>query len=141
MNRKFWLVDVLLLVSFNFAEAQQTKVYRGGVLGPPGRLDNRLAIKGLRDGLKKAGYLEGQNLLLNMPNVKTYDELRLIAKGYVEKKTDVVVTHGGTATSIAKEATKEIPIVFLWGIPDPVQSGLVKSVARPDTNITGSSSF
>jgi putative ABC transport system substrate-binding protein len=112
-----------------------------GVLGPPGSLDERLAIKGLRDGLKEAGYVEGQNLLLNMPNVKTYDELRLIVKGYVEKKADIIVTHGGTATSIAKEATKEIPIVFIWGISDPVQSGFVKSVARPETNITGLSSF
>ena len=76
--RNLLLLPVLLLISLNFAEAQQTKVYSAGVLGPPGRLDERLAIKGLRDGLKEAGYLEGQNLLLNMPNVKTYDELRLI---------------------------------------------------------------
>jgi ABC-type uncharacterized transport system substrate-binding protein len=141
MNRMLWLLLVLLLSSFNHASAQQPKVYRAGVLGPPGRLDQRLAIKGLLDGLKEAGYVEGQNLLLNMPNVKTYDELRLIAKGYAEKKVDIIITHGGTATGIAKEATKEIPIVFIWGISDPVQSGFVKSVARPETNITGLSSF
>jgi putative ABC transport system substrate-binding protein len=121
MNRKLWLLAVLLLTSFNLAQAQQPKVYRAGVLGPPGRLDQRLAIKGLLDGLKEAGYVEGQNLLLNTPNVKTYDELRLIAKGYVQKKVDIIITHGGTATGIAKEATKEIPIVFITGISDPVQ--------------------
>jgi hypothetical protein len=38
--------------------------------------------------------VEGRNLLLNMLNVKTYDELRAIVKGYVEKRSDVIVTHG-----------------------------------------------
>ena len=137
----FWLLTTFFLVTASIAAAQQPKVYRAGVLGPPGRLDGRLAIKGLRDGLKEAGYVEGQNLLLNMPNVKTYDELRLIAKAYVQEKVDIIITHGGTATGIAKEATKEIPIVFITGISDPVQSGFVKSVARPETNITGLSSF
>jgi putative ABC transport system substrate-binding protein len=74
---------------------------------------------------------------LNIPNVKTYDELRPIAKGYVEGKVDVIVTTSGTATEIANRTTKEIPIVFIWGVADPVESGLVKSLARPDTNVTG----
>jgi putative tryptophan/tyrosine transport system substrate-binding protein len=78
---------------------------------------------------------------LDIPNVKTYDELRPIAERYVEKKAEIIVTHGGTATAIANEATKEIPIVFIWGIADPGQSGFIKSVARPETNITGLSSF
>ena len=50
---------------------------------------------------------------------------------------DVIVTNGGTATEIANRITKEIPVVFIWGVTDPVESGLVKSLARPDTNVTG----
>src|SRR4029453_2708539 len=46
----------------------------------------------------------------------------------------VIVTVGGTITRIAKELTPEIPIVFF---AEPLASGLVKSVARPDTNVTG----
>jgi putative tryptophan/tyrosine transport system substrate-binding protein len=38
---------------------------------------------------------------------------------------------------IANRTTKEIPVVFIWGVTDPVESGLVKSLARPDTNVTG----
>ena len=134
------LCVALLALSFP-ADAQQGRVYRVGVLAPPGKVEERAHIKGLRDGLKEAGYQEGKNLLLDMPTVKTYDELRPIARSYAEKKVNIIVTQGGTATGIAKEATREIPIVFIWGVSDPVQAGLVKSVARPETNITGVSSF
>ena len=137
MNRTLWLL-LVLLTSCNLAEAQRQKGLSRGGTWASWKAKRRLAIKGLRDGLKEAGYVERQNLLLNIPNAgKTYDELRLIAKGYVQEKVDFIITHGGTATGIAKEATKEIPIVFVTGISDPVQSGLVKSVARPETNITG----
>jgi putative ABC transport system substrate-binding protein len=135
------LLATALLPTFFPADAQQGRIYRVGVLAPPGKVEERLHVKGLRDGLKEGGYLEGKNLLLDMPNVKTYDELHPIAKGYAEKKVNIIVTQGGTATGIAKEATKEIPIVFIWGVPDPVQAGLVKSWARPETNITGLTSF
>src|SRR5262245_28382384 len=131
-----WLLTFLFLATVTFAEAQQGKVFRVGVLGP-GKVEERPHIRGLRDGLKDAGYIDGKNLQLNIPEVKTYDELRPIANRYVEEKIDVIVTDGGTATGIAKEATKEIPIIFIWGVPDPVGAGVVKSLARPETNITG----
>ena len=51
------------------------------------------------------------------------------------------MTYGGTATGIARDATKEIPIIFIWGLSDPVRMGFVKSLARPQTNITGLSSL
>jgi len=116
------------------AEAQQQKVYRAGVLtiGSP----DIASMKGLRDGLKEAGYVEGKNLILDAPAIETIDELRPIAKAYIEKKFDVIVATGSTAPLIARELTLEIPIVFVGG-SDPVGSGLVKSAARPETNITG----
>ena len=115
-------------------EAQQQKVYRAGVLmlGSP----DIAAMKGLRDGLKEAGYVEGKNLILDAPAIETIDELRPIAKAFIEKKFDVIVASGATAPLIARELTREIPIVFV-GASDPVGSGLVKSAARPETNITG----
>ena len=70
------------------------------------------------------------------PAMETIDELRPIAKAYIEKKFDVIVAIGATAPLIARELTQEIPIVFV-GASDPVGSGLVKSVARPEANITG----
>ena len=116
------------------AEAQQSKVYRVGVLyiGAPVAPE----LKGLRDGLKEAGYVEGKNLLIEVSGSKTYEELGPAAKLYRDKKSDVIVTFGSTATNVAKQTTQEIPIVFLYG-QDPVQQGFVKSMARPGTNLTG----
>ena len=94
------------------------------------------AMKGVRDGLKEAGYVEGKNLILDAPAMDTVDELRPIAKAYIEKKFDVIVAMGATAPLIARELTQEIPIVFV-GASNPLGSGLVKSVARPEANVTG----
>ena len=139
MKKKITVLTLcVMLLAFSVStEAQQGTIYRIGVLAASGKAEERLEIKGLRAGLAEAGYVEGKNLQLNIPNVKTYDELRPIAKGYVERKVDVIVTNGGTATEIANRTTKEIPVVFIWGVTDPVESGLVKSLARPDTNVTG----
>jgi putative tryptophan/tyrosine transport system substrate-binding protein len=132
------LVVVVLFDLGVIAEAQQpAKVYRVGVLGAPGRLEERPELKGLRDGLRETGYIEGKNLQLNIPNVKTYDEVPAIAKDYVKERVDAIVTTSGTPTLIARDATKEIPVIFIWGVGDPIGSGLVKSLARPEGNITG----
>jgi putative ABC transport system substrate-binding protein len=138
MNKKIvvFVLTSIILIAVHQAQAQQPKVYRVGVLGPAG-IEARPNLKGLRDGLRKAGYIEGKNLQLNIPNVKTYDELRPIAKEYVDKRVDAIVTAGGTATFIARDATKVIPIIFISGVGDPLGSGLVKSLARPEANITG----
>jgi ABC-type uncharacterized transport system substrate-binding protein len=134
MKSKFllWLLATFLLTTVSIAAAQEAKVYRVGVL----TIADSPALKGLRDGLREAGYVERKNLVLNIPLKKTYDELRSVAKLYKEQKVDAIVTLGGTSTGIAKEATREIPIVFLYA-GDPVGSGLVKSLARPEANLTG----
>ena len=133
-------VGLLLGVLSSRIDAQQSSAFKVGVLGP-GKLEDRPQIKGLRAGLREAGYLDSKNIKLNIAQVKTYDELRPIVKGYLENRTDAIVTYGGTATGIAREATKQIPIIFIWGLSDPVGMGFVKSLARPDTNITGLSSL
>jgi putative tryptophan/tyrosine transport system substrate-binding protein len=142
MNKNvFGIALAVMLVGFTGrVEAQQSRIYRVGVLGPE-KLQDRLQIKGLRAGLKEAGYIENKNLELNIADVKIYDELRPIVKSYLENRTDAIVTYGGTATGIAREATKEIPIIFIWGLADPVRMGFIKSLARPGTNITGLSSL
>ena len=124
----------LVLASAHIADAQQ-RIYRVGVLqaGSPDVPE----LKGLRDGIKGAGYIEGKNLIMDIPATEqSIDQLRSQAKEYIEKKADVMVGIGGTTILIAKELTQEVPLVFL-GAADPVLSGLVKSAARPEANITG----
>jgi putative tryptophan/tyrosine transport system substrate-binding protein len=122
------------IVSLHIVEAQQqTRVYRIGVLTL--HTEDRPHLHGLRDGLKKAGYIEGKNLLLNMMQATNAEKLRSIAKGYAEEKMDIIVTTGNVETVIAKEVWS-IPIIFMPA-GEPVQSGFVKSLARPRANITG----
>jgi putative ABC transport system substrate-binding protein len=110
MNRKLlWRIIFLLLAVGTLAEAQQGKVYHVGVL----TLGDNLSLKGFRDGLKNAGYVEGKNLVLDISIKQNYDELRPIAKAYVEKKFDAIVGIGSTAPLLAKELTEDIPIIFV----------------------------
>jgi len=66
VNRKIvgFVAAAAILVSPGLGEAQQAKIYRVGVLAPPGKVEEHLQIKGLRDGLREAGYLEDKNLQL-----------------------------------------------------------------------------
>jgi ABC-type uncharacterized transport system substrate-binding protein len=135
MNKKlFILLAGLTLVWVQLADAQQYKVYHVGVLllGSPDVPE----VQGLRDGPKESGYVEGKNLILDIAPKQAYEELRPIAKSYIQKKFDVIVALGASAPLIAKELTQQIPIVFV-GATDPVESGLVKSIARPEANVTG----
>jgi len=142
MNRKIVVVTLaaFILCAVNLVQGQQAGTYRVGTLFPPGS-QGRPELRGLREGLKEVGYIEGKNLLLEITANKTYDELRQVAKSYSGKKVDAIITIGGIATGIAKEATKKIPIVFIWGVEDPVEVGFIKSLARPETNITGLTSM
>ena len=127
------LCAMLFALCFS-AEAQQAKVYRVGVLVVGGA--DIPQIKGLRDAMKDYGYIEGKNLDLEVSAKENYDAYRPLIKSYKEKNVDVLVTIGGTATIVVKDIAPEIPAVFSFG-SDPVQAGLIKSIARPDSNLTG----
>jgi len=76
-------------------------------------LTDRPHIRGLRDGLKKAGYMEGKKLSLTIPDGKSPHSLRAAANTYVGDGHDVIVATGTSEAKIAAEMTREIPIVFL----------------------------
>jgi putative tryptophan/tyrosine transport system substrate-binding protein len=127
------LCAMLFALCFS-AEAQQAKVYRVGVLVVGGA--DIPQINGLRDAMKDYGYIEGKNLDLEVSAKENYDAYRPLIKSYKEKNVDVLVTIGGTATIVVKDIAPEMPAVFSFG-SDPVQAGLIKSIARPDSNLTG----
>jgi len=90
----------------------------------------------LREGLRKSGYIEGQNLLFDFRSAEgKLDLLPTLAAEFVALKVDVIVALYTPCALAAQQATREIPIVVVSG--DPVGTGLVASLARPGGNVTG----
>jgi putative ABC transport system substrate-binding protein len=95
-------------------------------------------MAGFRQGLAETGYVEGQNLTIEYRWAEGHRErLPEMAADLVNSRVDVIATGGGPSTALAaKGATSTIPIVFVTGT-DPVELGLVESIARPGGNLTG----
>jgi putative ABC transport system substrate-binding protein len=94
-------------------------------------------LTGIRQGLRQAGFVEGDNLVLHVRGAEgVYDRLPGLIAELLAQKVDVFITQAPPATRAAKAATTTTPIVFGVGI-DPVADGLVASFARPGGNLTG----
>jgi len=142
MKRIVLLLSIFLLATLitgwvNLAEAQQAgKVYRIGYLnsGSPATNSGYIAF---RQGLREHGYVEGQNLVLEYRSAKRKHRQK-VAADLVRLKVDVIVTSPSpTYIRAAKRATRTIPIVMGGVHVDPVEAGIVVSLARPGGNITG----
>jgi len=93
---------------------------------------------GVVDGLRDAGFVEGQSLIIEYRSADDqFDRFSELAAELVEKKVSVIAAPGSMALAdAAKRATSTIPIVFMIG-SDPVELGLVKSLGHPGGNLTG----
>ena len=100
------------------------------------------AIVGLRDGLRALGYSEDKDFTIGVRFTQGESaELLAAARELVRGGADIIVTtEGGNSARAAQMATDRIPIVFIGG-GDPVELGLVKSLARPGGNLTGIASL
>jgi len=152
MNRLLWLfrmwppiasfAAVLLLAAPLAAEAQQAgEVPRVGYINPgypsdPVRLRR---FEAFRQGLRELGYVEGRNIALEARWAEgKYDRYPALAADLVRLKVHVIVVVGGAATKAAKQVTRTIPIVMSL-VTESIESGLVRSLARPGGNVTGTS--
>jgi len=117
------------------ARAQKSKVARIGVLYI-GTADEESFKTNLRDGLRELGYVEGQNVTFEFRSAEEkLDRLPELAAELVRLNVDVIVTLYVPPSLAAKKATENIPIVVIVG--DPVETGIVPSLAHPGGNITG----
>jgi putative ABC transport system substrate-binding protein len=107
------------------------------VIGYLSSTSARPGLDAFRQGLSDTGYIEGQNLVIEYRWAEgRYDRLPSLAADLVGRKVDVIATGGMPSALAAKSATSTIPIVFLIGT-DPVELGLIPSLARPGGNLTG----
>lgn len=112
---------------------------RIGVLSPSTPESAAPILAGLREGLREHGYLEGSNITIEYRFAHgQLDRLPQLARELIGLKVDVLVTQVTQASIAAKDSTKSIPIVMI-GVADPLGTGLVSSLSRPDANVTGTS--
>jgi putative ABC transport system substrate-binding protein len=131
---------ILFLAAVNLVRAQQPKkVPRMGYLsnGEPARDSAR--SEAIRLALRELGYIEGQNIAIEYRYAEgKIDRFHELAAELVRLKVDIIVVAGGPLwVRAAKNATKTIPIVMMGQGLDPVEAGLIESLASPGGNVTG----
>ncbi len=134
------LVAVVLLALGVIAEAQQPKkVPRIGYLATSDAATESARAEAIRLALRELGYIEGQNIAFEYRYAEgKRDRFPELATELVRLKVDVIVVAGGDLlVRPVMNATKTIPIVMIGVGGDPVEDGLVESLARPGGNVTG----
>ena len=121
---------------------QPAKMYKIGVLWHGANAEQEaIYLAARRQGLRDFGYVEGQNIVLEMRfPAEQYDRFFVLAAELVQQKPDVLVSAAGIAAVARHRATTTIPIVAV-NVPDPVGRKLVASLSRPGGNLTGLSNM
>jgi putative ABC transport system substrate-binding protein len=138
MKTVLLLLGVILLGN-PFAEAQQpTKIPRIGYVSGTGDASNQGPyVEALRHGLKELGYTEGKNIAIEYRGAEgKLDRIPMLANDLVKLNVDLLVLPLASSIRAAKQASKTIPIVMVYG-GDPLADGFIESFARPGGQITG----
>ena len=143
MKKAGWaspLVAVILLAVAVIADAQQTRtVTRIGYLSSVNPANESARAEGIRLALRETGYIEGQNIAIEYRYAEgKTDRAPELAAELVRLKVDIIIVAGGIHwIRAARNATKTIPVVMVGAGNDPVEAGLIESLARPGGNVTG----
>jgi putative tryptophan/tyrosine transport system substrate-binding protein len=140
MNRREFIAELAGAAAWPVAAGAQQMApsSRIGVLGAATPANGRPFVAAIHRGLRETGFVEGRNLAIEYRWAEgSYDRLPELAAELVRRQPAAILTMGNTSSAIAaKVATPTIPIVFCIGA-DPVEFGLVKSLAKPTANLTG----
>jgi putative tryptophan/tyrosine transport system substrate-binding protein len=122
----------------NAVYGQKAKMPLVGILSSEARLSPPSPLHAaFRQALRELGYIEGSTVAIEFQSAEGMPQrLPAHAAELVKRKVDVIVTAGELAIRAAKEATSTIPVVMAVSA-DPVETGLVASLARPGGNVTG----
>jgi len=141
MHRRAFLALLAACALPRPAAAQPAgRVYRLGILAPtaaPPPSEQNTAVILIPKALREMGYAPGRDLTVDTRYAEgRLDRLPDLARSLVQLRMDVIVAIGSAAVRAAMAATTTSPIVF-YGNFDPVAAGLVKSLAKPEGNVTG----
>jgi len=107
------------------------------VMGVADNADGQARFAALKNGLKTLGWLDGVNVRFDVHyTAGVIDMARVAASEVIALAPDIIVANTNTVTMALKQQTRAIPIVFVQ-VQDPINSGIVESVAHPGGNITG----
>ena len=132
----------VLLAAPLAVEAQQTgKVWRIGYLGNfPPTPRTAFLVAAFTEGLRQYGYVEGRNLVIEFRFAQGHEEkYPQLVRELLQANVELVVATQTPAAIALKEGAKTLPVVMI-GTGQPVEAGLVQSLARPGGTITGVSS-
>jgi len=139
MSRKIilWLLAAFSLTTISIAQAQPSvKMPRIGYVTAGGSR-NDPGFMAFKEGLRGLGYVEGKNAVIEFRSGEAkLERIPPLVEELVRLKVDVIVSSSQPGTRAAKQATQTIPIVMVASF-DPVETGIIKSLARPGENITG----
>jgi putative ABC transport system substrate-binding protein len=102
--------------------------------------ENPKRLEVFKKGLAELGYIEGKNIWIEYREAVLDAEYNAIMADLVDRKVDLILAANVAATRAAAKATKTIPIIML-AVFDPVGTGVVKSLERPGTNVTGTTMY
>ena len=144
-NRKLVGIVAVIFVFALFgavADAQQAgTIFRVGYLDPSTASGSAVLLEEFRQEMRKFGWIEGKNFAIEYRFADQKNErLADLAADLVRLKVDLILVASTPPALAAKKATTTIPIVMTFA-GDPVGSGLVASLARPGSNVTGLSSY
>src|SRR6476661_7611334 len=123
------------------ARAQQTSIPVIGYVGSDSADQYEVLLRAFRLGLKATGFIEGQNLAVEYRWAEGRNtKLPELTADLVRRQVAVIVAPTTPSVLAAKTATKTIPIVFFTA-GDPIDLGLVTSLSRPDSNLTGATTL